>query len=170
MPSFFKNFPVINHKSHALNICKCSTLRNLYGSLTFCRTKRYLHSIVYPLTNQAQKNYWYEILKIQLMLFYFLFHFIFLFCCWLKIACCNEVSFRSSHRRYSVRKGVLRNFAKFTGKHLRQSLLIKKETVAQVFFCEFCEISKNTFFIGHLWVTASVSLSWTKKFNESMSR
>ena len=33
---------------------------------------------------------------------------------------------RSSHRRCSVRKGVLRNFAKFTGKHLRQSLFFDK--------------------------------------------
>ena len=32
---------------------------------------------------------------------------------------------------------------------------IKEETLAQVFFCEFCEISKNTFFIEHLRVTAS---------------
>ena len=33
---------------------------------------------------------------------------------------------RSSHRRFSVRKGVLRNFAKFTAKHLCQrSILIK---------------------------------------------
>ena len=30
---------------------------------------------------------------------------------------------RSSHRRCSLRKGVLRNFVKFTGKHLCQSLL-----------------------------------------------
>ena len=51
------------------------------------------------------------------------------------------------------KKGVLRNFEKFTGKHLRQSLFfrpegcnfIKKETLAQVYFCEFCEISMNTF-------------------------
>ena len=28
---------------------------------------------------------------------------------------------------------------------------IKKETPAQVFPCEFCEISKNTFLIDHLW-------------------
>ena len=28
---------------------------------------------------------------------------------------------------------------------------IKKETLAQMFFCKFCEIFKNTFFIGHLW-------------------
>ena len=33
---------------------------------------------------------------------------------------------RSNHRRCSVRKGVLRNFAKFTGKHLCQSLLFNK--------------------------------------------
>ena len=33
---------------------------------------------------------------------------------------------RSSHQRYAVRKGVLRNFAKFTGKHLRQSFFFSK--------------------------------------------
>ena len=67
------------------------------------------------------------------------------------------------------KKGVLRNFAKFTGKHLCQSLFfnkvaglrpkdcdfVKKETLAQVFSCEFCEISKNTFSTEHLGTTAS---------------
>ena len=69
----------------------------------------------------------------------------------------NQLKHRSSHRRCSVRKGVLRNFAKFTGKHLCQSFFInkekkrrkksfiKKETLAQVLSCEFCEISKNNF-------------------------
>ena len=33
---------------------------------------------------------------------------------------------------------------------------IKKEAVAQVFSCEFCEISKSAFFTEHLRVTASV--------------
>ena len=33
---------------------------------------------------------------------------------------------------------------------------IKKGTLAQVFSCEFCEISKNTFFTEHLWTTASL--------------
>ena len=33
---------------------------------------------------------------------------------------------------------------------------IKKETLAQVFFCELCEISKNTFFTEHIRMTASV--------------
>ena len=32
---------------------------------------------------------------------------------------------------------------------------IKKETLAQVFSCEFCEIFRNTFFTEHLWTTAS---------------
>ena len=73
---------------------------------------------------------------------------------------------RSSHQRCSVKNGVLRIFAKFTGKHLCQSLffknvtgaacnLIEKETLAQVFSCEFCESSKNTFFTEHVWATAS---------------
>ena len=59
---------------------------------------------------------------------------------------------RSSHQRCYIRKGVLRNFTKFTGKHLYQSLFfnkvagVKKETLVQVFSCEFCKISKNTFF------------------------
>ena len=34
---------------------------------------------------------------------------------------------------------------------------IKKETLAQVFFCEFCEIFKNTFFTEHLRTIVSVS-------------
>ena len=60
-------------------------------------------------------------------------------------------------QRCSVKKGVPRNFEKFTGTHLCQSLFFnkvaglrsatffKKEALAQVFSCEFCEISKNTF-------------------------
>ena len=69
----------------------------------------------------------------------------------------------------TVIKGVLRNFATFTGKHLCQSLFfyevaglrpqacnfIKNETLAQLFSCEFYEIFKNTFFTEHLWSTDS---------------
>ena len=33
---------------------------------------------------------------------------------------------RSMHRRWSVRKGALTNFSKFTGKHLCQSLFLNK--------------------------------------------
>ena len=73
---------------------------------------------------------------------------------------------RSSHQRCSMKKGILRNFAKFTGKHLCQSLFFNKvaglrpatllkRSLAQVFSCEYCETSKNTFFTKHLWTTAS---------------
>ena len=33
---------------------------------------------------------------------------------------------RSSHRRFSIKEGVLKNFAKLTGKHLCQSLFLIK--------------------------------------------
>ena len=92
--------------------------------------------------------------------------------------------YRSSHQRCSIKKCVLRNFTKFTGKHLRQSLFfnevtgqacnyIKKETLAQVFSCEFWEIYKSTFFTEHLWTTASGNslrnrhlLSWIKEITK----
>ena len=59
-----------------------------------------------------------------------------------------------------VKIDVLKNFAKLPGKHLCHRLLfnevvkienrrirsIKIENLAQVFFCESCEISKNAFF------------------------
>ena len=56
--------------------------------------------------------------------------------------------YRSSDQRYSMKKGILRNFAKFTGKDLCQSLVRwQKGTLAQV----FCKTSKNTFFTEHMW-------------------
>ena len=42
---------------------------------------------------------------------------------------------------------------------------IKKEALTQVFLCEFCEISKNTFFTEHLWETASANLSKRKTYH-----
>ena len=53
------------------------------------------------------------------------------------------------------KKGSIKNYAKFTGKHLCQSLFFKNETLARAFSCEFCEISKNTFFTEQLLTTAS---------------
>ena len=49
--------------------------------------------------------------------------------------------FRSSYWKCSVRKGGLRNFAKFKGK---QALGLQLYYV--FIYYEFCEISKNTFF------------------------
>ena len=38
--------------------------------------------------------------------------------------------------------------------NLQENTFVKKETMAQVFFYEFCEISKNTIFTEHLRATA----------------
>ena len=71
-----------------------------------------------------------------------------------------EVKIRSSHPEVFYKKDVLRNFAKFTGKHLCQRLFlnkvaglrpkacnfIKKSLWRRCFPVNFCEISKNTLF------------------------
>ena len=58
---------------------------------------------------------------------------------------------RNSHPKCSIKKVVLKNFTKFTGKHLFQSLFFNKfagfacnltRDPAQVFSTEFCEIAR----------------------------
>ena len=69
---------------------------------------------------------------------------------------CNRTYSRSSRPEVFCKKGALRRFAKFTGKHPCQNLFfnkvagnfIKNETLAQLFSCELCKIFKN---IEHLW-------------------
>ena len=73
---------------------------------------------------------------------------------------------RSSHRRCSVSKVVLeisQNLqentcvgASFLIKLQAEEAcdFIKKETLAQAFSCQFCEISKKAFFTEHLLATA----------------
>ena len=66
-------------------------------------------------------------------------------CFVITLRCFETVCLRSSHRMCSVRKGVLRNFAKFTENHLCQSL----------FFNKVAGLSKNSFFTEHLRTNAS---------------
>ena len=54
------------------------------------------------------------------------------------------LKYRSSRPEVFCKKGVLKNFIKFTGKHL-----------AQVFSCEFCEIFKSTYYYRTPLVAAS---------------
>ena len=57
-----------------------------------------------------------------------------------------------------MKRGVSKRFAKFTGKHLCQSLFfnfIKKETLAHVLFCGFCKRCNNYFLTEQLWTTFS---------------
>ena len=69
-------------------------------------------------------------------------------------------------QRCSVRKGFIETLQiSQENACARASFLIKlqvlclqfteKQTLAQVFSCEFCKISKKTFFTEHLWVTTS---------------
>ena len=55
---------------------------------------------------------------------------------------CEILQSRSSRLKGFCKKGVLKHFAKFRP-HVCN--FIKKETLAQVLSCEFCEVSKNTF-------------------------
>ena len=56
---------------------------------------------------------------------------------------------------FCKKKEDIKNFSKFTGKHLCHSLFLKKKTLGQAFSCEFWEISKNTFFTEQLLTNAS---------------
>ena len=76
----------------------------------------------------------------------------------------NHILERSSHRRCSVREDVLRNFAKFTGKHLCQGLFlsgpdgcnfIKKRLWHRSFSENFPKFLR-TLFTKHVRATASV--------------
>ena len=71
--------------------------------------------------------------------------------------------FRSSRLGVFCRKGVLRNFSKFTGKHLCQSLffnkvaglrpatLLKKRLWHRCFLANFAKFLRAPFLTEHLW-------------------
>ena len=69
------------------------------------------------------------------------------------------------------KKDFLRNFTTFTEKHLCQSLLFNKvagpKTLAHVFSCECCEISKHSFLHRTPLVVASEFLAKLKKYVKS---
>ena len=92
-----------------------------------------------------------------------------------------SICYRSSRPEVFCKKGVLRNYAKFKGKHLWQSLFfnkvagevcdyIKKETLAQVFSCEYFQIFKNAFFYETPPVAPSVVRRNTKHKKEENTR
>ena len=74
-----------------------------------------------------------------------------------------HINHKSSHLRCSVESCSLKCYKihrKTPAPEPPAYNFIQKETLAQVFSCEFCEISKNTFSTEHLWATASV-ITWT---------
>ena len=86
----------------------------------------------------------------------------------------KTLTFKSSHQRCSMKKVFLEISqnsqentcarASFLIK-LQAYNFIKKETLTQVFSCEFCKIFKNTYFTEHLWTTASKVFSLSKNIN-----
>ena len=77
----------------------------------------------------------------------------------------NKKVTKRRRRRPEVfcKKVVLRNVAKLTEKQLCQGLFL----MAQVFFCEFSEISKNTFCYRTSLVAASENGIKNKKSNKN---
>ena len=75
---------------------------------------------------------------------------------WFFVSALNESLFRSSCLEEFCNKGVLRKFHKIHRKTPASESpeacnFIRRETLTQVFSCEFCEISKNAFFYKQLW-------------------
>ena len=78
---------------------------------------------------------------------------------------CNEVikfkfTVKLRNHMCSIKNGVLKNFTKFTEKHICGrvylnvlQLYLKRENLAQVFSCDFCETFKNTLFTEQLRAT-----------------
>ena len=72
----------------------------------------------------------------------------------------SETYHRMQSQEVFCKNVVLKNSTILTEKHLCQSFFLSwnfiKETLAQGFSCEFVKIFKNTFFIEHLCLTASI--------------
>ena len=68
---------------------------------------------------------------------------------------------RSNRQEMFCKKGVLRNFTKFTGIHLCQGLFFNKVAGLwhRCFPMNFCEISKNTFIYRAPPVAASIAIT-----------
>ena len=90
---------------------------------------------------------------------FYLFHYI-------SFSQVHLIRVRSSHPEVFCKKGVLRNFAKFTGKHLFKSLFFDKNaglgkvTLLKSAFdmgvlLDICCIFSEHLFLKHLWEAAS---------------
>ena len=74
------------------------------------------------------------------------------------IAKLTFIQFRNSRPEVFCKKGVLKNFAKFTRKHFCRLLAVLLKKIL-VFSCKFFGVFKNNFFVEHLQTAASASVS-----------
>ena len=92
------------------------------------------------------------------------------------------LKYRSSHQKCSVRKGVLRNFAKFTWKHLCQSLflnkvaglrlatLLKKRISHRCFHENFAKFLRTTTFFHRIPLAATLANNNTQMNNNNNTK
>ena len=87
-------------------------------------------------------------------------------CLWSETTDYHHCCFRSSRPEVFCKKGVLRNFAKFTGKHLCHSLFFNKNTLLKkrlwhgCFPVNLCEIIRTRFFTEHMWLLLLLHKFW----------
>ena len=125
---YFKHVIYFNIQQTWGNSLPCIQLRRIQSPVKHLRWSFCENSEWFPIVNYFRKKLHLAILT------RFWIHL-----CW------------SSYQRCSVRKGVLRILAKFTGKHLCHGLYFIKVAGLRPKACEFCEISENTIFTEHLW-------------------
>ena len=92
----------------------------------------------------------------------------------------SQVGIKNCMSSWTIWKGVIKTFAKFTGKHLCQSLFFnkvaglkpkacnffKKETLAHVFSCKFCKVFKEQLLIWNWYLSFQCPFSRkTQKIN-----
>ena len=105
------------------------------------------------------------------------------FCHILSSRMCTKLQiYRSSRPVVFCKKGLLKNFAKFTGKHLCQSLffnkvaglrpasLLKKRLWHRCFPVNFAEFLRTAFFTEHVrWLLMDLFILTTETLNEKLN-
>ena len=77
----------------------------------------------------------------------------------------NFLIIRNSRPEVFCKKGVLRNFAKFTGKHLCQNLFFNKVACLS---CEFCEIFLKTPFVTEHFRWLLLDYEWLSSISRNL--
>ena len=83
---------------------------------------------------------------------------------------------RSSHQKCSMKKDVLKNFTKFTGKHLCQSLFLNRENLLKkglwhrCFPVSFAKFLGTPFFTEHLqWLFSGLANREVRRRKKNLS-
>ena len=165
---------------------KCRTIVIHVFLLIFCWFFKFLVGIEKKISNLCWLIQIQSLLKKWKLLFYLTCFFtseVFFYHCKSLFKTFRDIrNNRSSHQRCSMKKGIVKNFTTFTGKHLCQSLffnkvtglrlatLLKKETLTQVFSREFCKILKNTYFEEHQQHVSEARNYFRVIFKEAIAR